>query len=185
MQEGADRKRRRSRARPRSCCASRAAPRRQGRGSRGGRRRRRRVSRARRARPARWSRSIAKPTSSRATRTSSRSRRSSRSWSREKNPADVAALVGAAARSAALSSRVRQALVQKIGENMSIRRFVRFATPARLVQYLHGGGRVGVTVEFEGGDEQVGKDVAMHIAATTAPATCARSACRAPRCRPT
>ena len=59
----------------------------------------------------------------------------------------------------------RQRLVQKLGENMSIRRFVRFTTPARLVQYLHGGGRVGVTVEYDG-DEQVGKDIAMHIAFT-------------------
>ena len=59
--------------------------------------------------------------------------------------------------------------MQKIGENISVRRFFRFATPARLVQYLHGGGRIGVTVEIDGGDEQVGKDVAMHIAASAAP----------------
>ena len=86
----------------------------------------------------------------------------------EKNPADVAALSALPLDGGTVES-VRQALVQKIGENMSIRRFVRFTTPARLVQYLHGGGRVGVTVEIEGGDEQVGKDVALHIAATTAP----------------
>jgi elongation factor Ts len=86
----------------------------------------------------------------------------------EKNPADVAALSALALDGGTVES-VRHALVQKIGENMSIRRFVRFSTPARLVQYLHGGGRVGVTVEIEGGDEQVGKDVALHIAATTAP----------------
>jgi len=86
----------------------------------------------------------------------------------EKNPADVAALTGLPLDGGTVES-VRQALVQKIGENMSLRRFVRFTTPARLVQYLHGGGRVGVTVEIEGGDEQVGKDVALHIAATTAP----------------
>lgn len=86
----------------------------------------------------------------------------------EKNPADVAALSTSPLDGGTVES-VRQALVQKIGENMSIRRFVRFTTPARLVQYLHGGGRVGVTVEIEGGDEQVGKDVALHIAATTAP----------------
>jgi elongation factor Ts len=59
----------------------------------------------------------------------------------------------------------RQALVQKIGENVSIRRLSRMSTDARLVQYLHGGGKIGVTVEIEGGDEQVGKDIAMHIAA--------------------
>jgi elongation factor Ts len=86
----------------------------------------------------------------------------------EKNPADVAALSALALDGGTVES-VRQVLVQKIGENMSIRRFVRFTTAARLVQYLHGGGRVGVTVEIEGGDEQMGKDVALHIAATTAP----------------
>jgi elongation factor Ts len=85
----------------------------------------------------------------------------------ENNPADVAALAALALDGDTVES-LRQALVQKIGENMSIRRFVRFTTPARLVQYLHGGGRVGVTVEVDG-DEQAGKDVALHIAATTAP----------------
>jgi len=85
----------------------------------------------------------------------------------EKNPANVEALAALPMADGTVES-VRQALVQKIGENLSIRRFTRIATPARLVQYLHGGGRVGVTVEFEGGDDAVGKDVAMHIAASTA-----------------
>ncbi|MDB5959619.1 MAG: translation elongation factor Ts, partial [Massilia sp.] len=51
-----------------------------------------------------------------------------------------------------------------IGENMSIRRFQRFETTAKLASYLHNS-RIGVMVEFDGPDEQVGKDVAMHIAA--------------------
>ncbi len=85
----------------------------------------------------------------------------------EKNPADVAALSALPLDGGTVES-VRVALVQKIGENMSIRRFLRFTTDARLVQYLHGGGRVGVTVETTG-DEATGKDVAMHVAATTAP----------------
>jgi elongation factor Ts len=55
-------------------------------------------------------------------------------------------------------------LIGKIGENMSIRRFQRFQTSGKLTSYLHGT-RIGVMVEFEGSDEQVGKDVAMHIAA--------------------
>jgi elongation factor Ts len=59
---------------------------------------------------------------------------------------------------------IRSALIGKIGENMSIRRFQRFQTSAKLVSYLHGT-RIGVMVEFDGADEQVGKDVAMHIAA--------------------
>ena len=86
----------------------------------------------------------------------------------ERSPADVAALSALPCDGGTVES-VRQALVQKIGENISIRRYCRFATPARLVQYLHGGGRIGVTVEIEGGDLQAGKDVAMHIAASAAP----------------
>jgi elongation factor Ts len=86
----------------------------------------------------------------------------------EKNPADVAALAALPFAGGTVES-VRQALVQKLGENTSVRRFVRFVTPARLVSYLHGGGRIGVIVEIEGGDEQTGKDVAMHIAAGAAP----------------
>ncbi len=85
----------------------------------------------------------------------------------DKNPANVEALAALPLSGGTVES-VRVALVQKIGENMSIRRFVRFTTPARLVQYLHGGGRVGVTVEFDGGSDAVGKDVAMHIAASIA-----------------
>ena len=85
----------------------------------------------------------------------------------EKNPADVAALSALALDSGSVES-ARQALVQKIGENMSIRRFVRLATAGKLAQYLHGGGRIGVMVSYDGGDEQTGKDIAMHIAASIA-----------------
>ncbi len=86
----------------------------------------------------------------------------------EKNPADVAAL-SALPLDAGTVETARVALVQKIGENLSIRRYARFATGGRLAQYLHGGGRIGVTVEFDGGDDATGKDVAMHIAASGAP----------------
>ncbi|MEP7182441.1 MAG: translation elongation factor Ts [Betaproteobacteria bacterium] len=92
----------------------------------------------------------------------------------DRNPADVAA-VSAFPLDGGTVESVRQALVQKIGENLSIRRFARFATTARLVQYLHGGGRIGVTVELEG-DEATGKDVAMHVAAGAAPGA-VRSVC--------
>jgi elongation factor Ts len=81
----------------------------------------------------------------------------------ENNPADVAAL-GALPLDGKTVEEVRSALVGKIGENMSIRRFKRFETGSKLVSYLHGT-RIGVMVEFEGTDDQVGKDVAMHIAA--------------------
>jgi elongation factor Ts len=86
----------------------------------------------------------------------------------ERNPADVAALAALPLGEGTVEG-ARQALVQKIGENISVRRFKRFATSAKLAQYLHGGGRIGVTVEYDGGDEQVGRDVAMHVAASAAP----------------
>ncbi|WP_250533928.1 translation elongation factor Ts [Caballeronia sp. AZ10_KS36] len=79
------------------------------------------------------------------------------------NPADVAALSAMPYESNTVDA-VRLALVGKIGENLSIRRFVRFETTNKLASYLHGT-RIGVLVEFTGADEQVGKDVAMHVAA--------------------
>jgi elongation factor Ts len=79
------------------------------------------------------------------------------------NPADVAALAALPLDGSTVDA-VRLALVGKIGENLSIRRFVRFDTANKLAAYLHGT-RIGVLVEYTGADEQVGKDVAMHIAA--------------------
>ena len=81
----------------------------------------------------------------------------------EKNPADVAALSSLGLYGKTVEE-VRTELIGRIGENMSIRRFQRFQTSGKLTSYLHGT-RIGVMVEFEGADEQVGKDVAMHIAA--------------------
>src|SRR5471032_2384983 len=81
----------------------------------------------------------------------------------EHNPADVAALLALPLDGKTLDE-VRAALIGKIGENMSIRRFQRFETTGKLASYLHGA-RIGVIVDFDGADEQVGKDVAMHIAA--------------------
>lgn len=81
---------------------------------------------------------------------------------REKKPADVEALSALTIDGMAVEAK-RQALVQKIGENLSIRRFERFETDAKLALYLHGT-RIGVMVDFTG-DDQLGKDVAMHIAA--------------------
>jgi elongation factor Ts len=86
----------------------------------------------------------------------------------ENTPADVAALSALPLAVGTVES-ARQALVQKIGENISIRRFARFTSAAKLYQYLHGGGRIVATVEMQGGDDQTGKDVAMHIAASAAP----------------
>lgn len=81
----------------------------------------------------------------------------------EKAPADVAALSQLTLDGGTVEEK-RNALVQKIGENISIRRFERFQTNDGIATYLHGT-RIGVLVEYTGGDEQLGKDVAMHIAA--------------------
>ncbi len=77
------------------------------------------------------------------------------------NPPDVEALARLSIGGQTVEA-ARQALVQKIGENMTIRRFFRMQTDARLAQYVHGV-KIGVTVEFVG-EDQVGKDLAMQIA---------------------
>lgn len=82
------------------------------------------------------------------------------------NPADVAAIAELPLSQDGFGptvEEVRKGLIGKIGENMSIRRFKRYADGGKLATYLHGA-RIGVTVEFEG-DDVAAKDVAMHIAA--------------------
>src|SRR5690554_4913777 len=79
------------------------------------------------------------------------------------NPADVAALSDMAMGEGTVES-TRTALVGKIGDNISIRRFKRLVSEHGLSSYVHGG-KIGVLVDIKGGDE-VGKDVAMHIAAS-------------------
>ena len=80
----------------------------------------------------------------------------------EQNPADVEAL-GALDMNGKTVEQTRTDLVGKIGENMSIRRFKRFAGDNQLAYYLHGS-KIGVVVEYTG-DETAAKDVAMHVAA--------------------
>ena len=84
----------------------------------------------------------------------------------EKNPADVAALSALPLSQDGFGPTVedvRKGLIGKIGENMAIRRFRRYAGGGTLAHYLHGT-RIGVIVEFEGSDVAA-KDVAMHVAA--------------------
>ena len=80
-------------------------------------------------------------------------------------PADVAALTLRTLPSGDTIEARRVALVQKIGENISLRRFVREEAKGRIASYVHGA-RIGVLVDYEGGDDALGKDLAMHIAAT-------------------
>ncbi len=80
-------------------------------------------------------------------------------------PADVDALVKGVLPDGGTLEAVRQALIMKLGENMTVRRFVRFEAAGRLAQYLHGA-RIGVMVDLVGGDDTLGRDIAMHIAAS-------------------
>jgi len=82
-----------------------------------------------------------------------------------KNPADVEALSALEVGGQTLES-IRAALVGKIGENMSFRRFVRVEAQGKLASYIHGGAKIGVLLDLVGGDEQLAKDIAMHIAAS-------------------
>jgi elongation factor Ts len=81
------------------------------------------------------------------------------------NPADVAALSALKIGDKTVEE-TRAALVGRIGENMSIRRFARLEAKGRLAQYVHGGAKIGVLVDLVGGDEALAKDIAMHIAAS-------------------
>ena len=81
------------------------------------------------------------------------------------NPATVEALSAASINGVTVEA-TRAALIGKIGENMSIRRFVRVEAKGRLTNYIHGGSKIGVLLDLVGGEEQLGKDIAMHIAAS-------------------
>ena len=81
------------------------------------------------------------------------------------NPADVAALSGLSLNDATVET-IRTALVGKIGENVSIRRFARIEAKGKISQYIHGGAKIGVMVDLVGGDEALAKDLSMHIAAS-------------------
>jgi elongation factor Ts len=83
----------------------------------------------------------------------------------QKNPADVAALSALPLGGGTVES-TRTALVGKIGENMAIRRFARLQAKGQLASYVHGGSKIGVLLDVTGGDAQLAKDLAMHIAAS-------------------
>ncbi len=82
------------------------------------------------------------------------------------NPADVDVLLSLPMGDAGTVEDVRKALVMKLGENVTIRRFERYATTSgKLSSYLHGS-KIGVLLNFEGGDDALGRDISMHIAAS-------------------
>jgi len=81
-------------------------------------------------------------------------------------PADVAALTEMAITDGGESIEVtRKNMITKIGENIQVRRFQRIEATGKMGSYKHGS-RIGVVVDIEGGDDELLKDVAMHIAAT-------------------
>jgi elongation factor Ts len=83
------------------------------------------------------------------------------------NPADIEALLGMKlVNGVGTVEEDRKALVMKLGENLTVRRFERYATTTgKLATYLHGN-KIGVMVNYTGGDDVLGKDIAMHIAAS-------------------
>ena len=76
---------------------------------------------------------------------------------------DVEALMSSDLNGASLEI-ARQALISKIGENIQVRRIARMNNSSNIGAYVHGG-RIGVLVELEGGENDVARDIAMHIAA--------------------
>ncbi len=82
-----------------------------------------------------------------------------------KNPADVAALSTLELNGTSVEE-ARKALVGKLGENVSLRRFVRMPAQGKLTTYIHGGAKIGVMIDVVGGSDVLAKDLAMQIAAT-------------------
>jgi elongation factor Ts len=81
------------------------------------------------------------------------------------NPADLDAL-SALPMASSTVEETRKALVMKLGENVTIRRMARYETSTgKLASYLHGS-KIGVLLSYTGGDETLGRDLAMHIAAS-------------------
>jgi elongation factor Ts len=83
----------------------------------------------------------------------------------KQNPVDVSALSALPLEGSSVD-QVRSALVGRIGENMSIRRFARIEAKGRIAAYVHGGSKIGVMVDVAGGDDTLAKHLAMHIAAS-------------------
>ena len=81
------------------------------------------------------------------------------------NPADVDALLASEMDGKTVKDVVTEAIA-KIGENISVRRFVRYeSAEGKVYSYIHGGGKIGVLVDMKGGDAELGKDIAMQVAA--------------------
>ena len=83
----------------------------------------------------------------------------------QNNPSDAVALSLVALEGGDSVEDARKSLIMKLGENVSVRRFIRYSTEGKVVTYLHGS-KIGVLLDVIGGDDALGKDLAMHIAAS-------------------
>ncbi len=82
-----------------------------------------------------------------------------------RNPRDVEALAQLPLKGQTVEE-TRKELAGKIGENLAIRRFTRMPAKGKLAVYIHGGAKIGSIVDVVGGDEALGRDIAMHVAAS-------------------
>jgi elongation factor Ts len=82
-----------------------------------------------------------------------------------RNPRDVEALAQLPLKGQTVEE-TRKELAGKIGENLAIRRFTRVPAKGKLAVYIHGGAKIGSIVDVVGGDEALGRDIAMHVAAS-------------------
>jgi elongation factor Ts len=80
----------------------------------------------------------------------------------EQNPRDLSELAALKYSSAETIESARQGLIMKLGENINVRRFQRIEAKGKLAAYLHGQ-KIGVLVDYEGGEETLGKELGMHI----------------------
>ena len=83
----------------------------------------------------------------------------------QNNPQNSEALASVVLAGGETVEDARKTLVMKLGENVTVRRFVRFSTEGKLATYLHGS-KIGVLLDLSGGDDALAKDLAMHIAAS-------------------
>ncbi|MCX7194775.1 MAG: translation elongation factor Ts [Proteobacteria bacterium] len=83
----------------------------------------------------------------------------------QNDPSDAVALSSVVLAGGGSVEDARKSLIMKLGENVSVRRFVRYSTAGKVVAYLHGS-KIGVLLDITGGDDALGKDLAMHIAAS-------------------
>lgn len=83
----------------------------------------------------------------------------------QNNPSDSVTLSSVVLAGGDSVEDARKSLIMKLGENVSVRRFVRYSTAGKVVAYLHGS-KIGVLLDISGGDDALGKDLAMHIAAS-------------------